>query len=302
LRKPSCWTKGRLWDTLFASCEKGMSWLLRFLGKRLQADQRRRGRPRRRLYLALDVLEARIVPTENATIHIFPYSGTFDGHPHALTGTATGSHGENLNSLLNLGPAKTDAGHYHAVAWSFAGNAQYAPTSGISTIDLAQAHATLTVNPVDVTYDGRAHSTTGRAYGIAGVDLGPAAIHYSRTTGPNYHTLQPPVDAGLYFAYGYFPGNRNYTYVARTSTIFIHRVSSGGSSNYGGDGSDPALTMNNDGNFLGQEGVSVTSTSGIVNFSDPGGPEDPSEYSATINWGDGQQALGPSLSIRNNMA
>src|SRR5205085_5295292 len=111
-------------------------------------------------------------PSQAATIGIIPYSGIYDGQPHGLVGTATGSLGQDLSNLLRLGATKTHVGHYDSIAWSFAGNKNYDPASGISSIDIDQAEPTVIVTAVNVNYDGAAHPTTAEAYGVGGVDLG----------------------------------------------------------------------------------------------------------------------------------
>jgi hypothetical protein len=59
-----------------------------------------------------------------ADITVTPYTGTYDGWAHGLSGTATGALGEDLGALLSLGAGARNAGHYD-VAWSFAGNDDY---------------------------------------------------------------------------------------------------------------------------------------------------------------------------------
>jgi hypothetical protein len=88
-----------------------------------------------------------------ATININPYSGTYDGQTHGLSGTAMGSHGEDLSNLLSFGPTYVHAGHY-VVNWSFAGNGSYAGASGTSTIDVAPRGLTISAGGQDKVYDG----------------------------------------------------------------------------------------------------------------------------------------------------
>src|SRR5262249_38275443 len=84
--------------------------------------------------------------------------------------SATGLQGADLSGLLSLGAASTDAGHY-TVTWSFAGNNDYLPASGSSTVDIAKVDATLTITPYHGTYDGQAHGLSGTATGVQGEDL-----------------------------------------------------------------------------------------------------------------------------------
>jgi hypothetical protein len=80
---------------------------------------------------------------------------------------------------------------------------------------IAQAIPTVVVNPVNATYDGSPHGTTGEALGVAGVDLGPVAISYSTLDG------SAPVHAGTYTAIETFSGNQDYTSATGIATITI---------------------------------------------------------------------------------
>jgi hypothetical protein len=77
------------------------------------------------------------------------------------------------------------------------------------------ATPTVAVQPVTTNFDGQAHATTGEAYGIGQVDLGPVAIRYSTSTG------SAPVAAGSYVATGTFAGNADYTPATGTAPITI---------------------------------------------------------------------------------
>ena len=153
----------------------------------------------------------------DAIINVNPYSGQYDANAHGISGTATGTHGEDLSSLLTFGATYIDAGHYTA-NWTFAGNDTYRPANGTSTIDISQATPTVVVNPAAVVYDGNPHGTTGEAYGVNGVDLGPVVITYNTTGGG------APVDAGNYIATGTFAGNQDYFSASGTSTVDISRA------------------------------------------------------------------------------
>ena len=108
-----------------------------------------------------------------ATIHVTPYSVTYDATAHTATGTATGVGGVNLASDLTLtATTHTAAGTYAADAWSFhdaTGN--YADASGTVSDSIGQAKAAISVTPYNVTYDATAHTATGTATGVGGVNL-----------------------------------------------------------------------------------------------------------------------------------
>ena len=92
-----------------------------------------------------------------ATVTVTPYSGVYDGQPHGLTGTGTGTgtQGEDLSGLLTLGDSFTAPGH-HLVTWSFAGNDEYLPATGVATVDIAEVPGLVVNTTQDVVdaYDG----------------------------------------------------------------------------------------------------------------------------------------------------
>ena len=122
-----------------------------------------------------DVINQASATTSNgaAKITVTPYNVTFDGKSHTATATATGAGGVDLSGDLTLtGTKHTSAGTYTGDTWTFhdpSGN--YADASGTVTDVIGQATATITVTPYNVTYDGAAHTTTGTAAGVGGVDL-----------------------------------------------------------------------------------------------------------------------------------
>src|SRR5207253_2572596 len=121
----------------------------------------------------------------NAVITITPYSVTYDGNAHTATGTATGVGGVNLSGGLTLsGTTHTNAGTYNGDAWSFAGGPNYNVASGAVTNSIAKANAVITITPYSVTYDGNAHTATGTATGVGGIDLS-ANLTLSGTTHTN---------------------------------------------------------------------------------------------------------------------
>ncbi len=78
----------------------------------------------------------------SAKIMVTPYSVTVDGNPHTASGTATGVETPtpaNLSGLLDLsGTTHTTPGSY-VDTWTFAGNTDYASTSGVVTDVIEQA-------------------------------------------------------------------------------------------------------------------------------------------------------------------
>ncbi len=149
-----------------------------------------------------------------ASISVTPYNVTYDGNPHTAMGTATGVGGIDLSADLNLsGTTHTHAGTYNGDAWSFhdaSGN--YADASGTVNDTINQATANITVTPYSVTYDAAAHTATGTAKGVGGIDLS-ADLNLSGTT----HT-----SAGTYtdtWTFTDSTGNYNNTSSTITDTI-----------------------------------------------------------------------------------
>ena len=75
----------------------------------------------------------------NPALVINPYSGTYDGEAHGLSASATGALGEDLSSLLNLGPTYTNAGDY-AVAQCFLSRDAKARAAEVRVLEEAVRH------------------------------------------------------------------------------------------------------------------------------------------------------------------
>jgi hypothetical protein len=147
----------------------------------------------------------------NATINVTPYTVTYDGTAHTAIGTATGVGGVNLAADLTLsGTTHTTAGTYASDGWSFtdpAGN--YASTFGTVSDKINQASATINVTPYTVTYDGTAHTASGTATGVGGVNLA-ADLTLSGTT----HTT-----AGTYASDGWSFTDPAGNYASTSGTV-----------------------------------------------------------------------------------
>jgi large repetitive protein len=122
-----------------------------------------------------------------ATINVNGHTGVYNGQPHGATGTAAGVGGENLNGLLNLGASFTDfpGGTAH---WTFAGNINYAPSSGDAAITINKADQAINWNdPASIVYG----ATLGSAQLNSTVSVvGPApagALTYSPASGTLPH-------------------------------------------------------------------------------------------------------------------
>ncbi len=110
------------------------------------------------------------VAQPDATVQVTGFTGVYDGNAHGATGTATGTNGENLTSLLHLGASFTDVpgGSAH---WTFDGNATYRAKSGDAPIAITAADATIHVTGFAGVDDGQPHGATGSATGVKGENL-----------------------------------------------------------------------------------------------------------------------------------
>lgn len=207
MKNLSRWSVGHwLFRDLFSSRWPGKLALL------LSGQKPRQPRKSRSVKFCLEELETRTVPTSTASITITPYSGTYDGAAHSLTGTATGDSGEDLSGELNLGSSRTDAGDY-SVLWSFSGDANYSSASGTSTIHIGKANATIDITPYSGTYDGAAHGASGTATGVTTDDLS-SELSFSTETNVGQYTSEIWT----------FAGNSNYNAASGNTTIDIAKA------------------------------------------------------------------------------
>src|SRR5207249_3290538 len=131
-----------------------------------------------------------IAKANAAIVVVTPYSVTYDGLAHSATGTATGLAGADLSAGLNLsGSTHTHAGTYNGDVWTFTeASGNYNNASGTVNDSISKANAaTIVVTPYSVTYDGLAHTATGTATGLGGVNLS-AGLNLSGTTHTNAGT------------------------------------------------------------------------------------------------------------------
>ncbi|HMJ25610.1 MAG TPA: Ig-like domain-containing protein, partial [Pyrinomonadaceae bacterium] len=122
------------------------------------------------------------VAQATATVNVSGFSGAYDANPHGASGTATGVNGEDLSSLLNLGASFTNVpgGTAH---WTFAGNTNYAPSSGDVAISISKASSSTTVTcPGSEIYTGSAIEPCTASYSGAGGLSGSLTPTYSNNT------------------------------------------------------------------------------------------------------------------------
>jgi len=105
---------------------------------------------------ATDVEQTLNIHRANALFSITGYDVGYDGAPHTATGTASGIEAVSvdLTGLLDLsGTAHTSVGTYNSDPWTFAGNDNYAPSSGSVNDRIGQATPVITwPTPSDIVY------------------------------------------------------------------------------------------------------------------------------------------------------
>ncbi|MCU1296130.1 MAG: Kelch motif [Acidobacteriaceae bacterium] len=121
----------------------------------------------------------------DANIVVTGYSVTYNGAAHMATATSKGVLGENLSGLDLSGTTHASAGDYPTDPWAFTdvtGNYNNASSTVHNHID--KADVTIAVAGYSLIYNGTAHTATGTATGVAGVDLS-ASLNLTGTTHTN---------------------------------------------------------------------------------------------------------------------
>ncbi len=159
-----------------------------------------------------------VINKADATINITPYSLTYDGNPHTATGTARGVNNVDLSSGLDLSATThTDAADYPGDAWSFSGGNNYNNANGTTHDHIDKANAAFNLTPYHVSFDTNAHTATGTATGVNGVDLS-SGLNLSATT----HTA-----IGNYSSDAWsFSGGTNYNNAGGTISDSISKADS----------------------------------------------------------------------------
>src|SRR4029077_11049443 len=140
------------------------------------------------------------------------YSGTYDALAHSLTGTAKGVGGVDLSAQINFGASFTDVPGGTAT-WTFTGGTNYNNQTGTGAVTISKADATVMITPYSGTYDALAHSLTGTAKGVGGVDL---------SAGINFGASFTNVPGGT--ATWTFTGGTNYNNQTGTGAITISKA------------------------------------------------------------------------------
>ena len=206
----------------------------------------------------------------HATVTLSNLTQTYDGSPEPVTVT-TEPAGLDVNVTYNgSSTPPTHAGTYAVSATIVDDN--YTGTA-TGALVIGKATPTVVVTPLNVTYDGNPHGTTGEAFGVGGSDLGPADIGYS--------SIAVPTDAGNYVATASFSGSADYTTATGTGTITIAKatptvtvtpvvVNAFDGKPHGTTG----VVTGVDGVSLGSPFITYNTTTGLA-------PVDPGTYTAT---------------------
>jgi uncharacterized repeat protein (TIGR01451 family) len=121
-----------------------------------------------------------VIAKANANVSVTGFAGTYDGSPHAASGTATGAQGEDLASLLDFGASYTNVpgGTAH---WTFndsGSNANYNAQSGDVQVTISKATPSITwASPADIVY---------------GTALGAAQLNASASTAGSFAYTPAP--------------------------------------------------------------------------------------------------------------
>ncbi|WP_152616914.1 T9SS type A sorting domain-containing protein [Flavihumibacter solisilvae] len=147
-----------------------------------------------------------------ANISITPYTGIYDGNAHTASGSATGVGGVDLSSGLSFATSYTNVPG-GSTNWSFDGGANYNNESGTSNVTINKATANITITPYTGVYDGNAHTASGSATGVGGVDL---------SSGLSFATSYTNVPGGS--TNWSFDGGTNYNNENGSTTVTINKA------------------------------------------------------------------------------
>jgi hypothetical protein len=150
---------------------------------------------------------------------------TFDGQPHAGTGTCTNSAAGSAGSYVPGGVAPTNAGDYTFV-WSCPGDANHNPSSANGTIKIGKAGSTTTVTVADATYDGNPHGGTAGVTGAGGLSQALAVSYAGRNATSYGPSATAPTNAGDYTASASYAGDANHDGSNNSANFSISKASS----------------------------------------------------------------------------
>jgi len=165
------------------------------------------------------------------TIVVSGFSGPYDGQPHGASAGATGINGESLQSLFNPGATFTNVpgGTAH---WSFAGNADYNPSSGSVSIVITKVTPGLSGLSSPTIND---HAGSVLLSGVVGlgaliptgtVDVTVNSVTQHATVGADGHfstTLAAPPASHSAYTIGYsYLGDGNFNPAGGSGTLTVN--------------------------------------------------------------------------------
>ena len=169
------------------------------------------------LYEAATASKTFTIRKATPTVTVNGGTFTYDGVPHAASGTVTGGGGASLGTPVftyNGAPGAPVNGGTYNVVGTYAGDANHNAASGSGTITINKVVPTVTVAGGPYIYDGQPHPATGSVTGVGGVQLAGLTFTYNGSS-------EPPVNAGAYVVTGTYPGDANYQSVTRNTAIQI---------------------------------------------------------------------------------
>jgi Concanavalin A-like lectin/glucanases superfamily/MBG domain (YGX type)/Bacterial Ig-like domain (group 3)/IPT/TIG domain/MBG domain len=169
------------------------------------------------LYEAATASKAFTISKATSTVTVNGGTFTYDGAPHAASGTVSGGGGASLGTPVftynGASAAPVNAGTYSVVG-TYAGDANHNAASGSGTITINKVVPTVTVTGGTFTYDGRPHGASVNVTGVGGVDLGSAMLTYDGSA-------DVPVNAGTYVAVATYDGSGNYGHATGSGVVTI---------------------------------------------------------------------------------
>jgi hypothetical protein len=203
----------------------------------------------------------------DAQISITPYSGTYDGNAHGISGSATGVGGVNLSANLSFGATFTNVpgGSAH---WTFAGGTNYNDASGDAAVTIGKAPSSTTVSALTVPYDGASHATAAVVAGVGtGITQNVTWTYSGNCSAEPVNVAHTPCTAKATYA-----GDGNHDGSSGSNTITITPLTLNAviignpTKTYDGNANATLASANYSlSGFIASQSATVTKTSGTYN-------------------------------------
>jgi hypothetical protein len=169
------------------------------------------------VYEAATATKTFVIHKATPTVMVNGGTFTYDGVPHAASGTVTGGGGTSLGSPAfsynGVQAPPANAGVYNVIG-TYGGDPNHNSATGSATITINKATPVVTVAGGAYIYDGQPHPATGTVTGIGGAQLAGLTFTYNGSP-------EAPVNAGAYWVIGTYPGDTNYQAITRDTAIQI---------------------------------------------------------------------------------